>query len=498
MRRWTVALATLTLWVGAAATAYAGGFEHPTNGTRALGRGGAFTAMANDLTALDYNPAGLLHNKGWHLMLSNNITDFKLKFTQTALDDDGAPTQLPSVKNSAGPFLLAPVFGVSTDILHPDVRVALGVYGPSAYGRSTFNPDGPQRYMLTETDITIVYYTAAVAWQPFKQWGLGLSLHWIDMMAATMGMTVSGWLDTDAPDDIKYAPNNSSYDVHSRLKVSDHFNFAATLGTWVRPIQRLRIGASLRFPFDEGFANNIEATGDASLRFTGDMTQALYQQGLDTNGAEGLVAYHDDKAVARIPVTFNMKLPMVARLGIQYIHPLTEDEQLFDIELDVVWEGWSVLEQYRVDMDGYMKLTGKGVQGEANEQHFRPVIVPKKFRDTWSVRLGGDVRIQEWLQARMGGYYETGAVPNAYTNVDFASFDRIGAAAGLTFHWRWFDLSFAYSHIFQMDRIVSHDTARVYTQFPMLSEDPLDEDKVNAGKYETSFDIYSLSLEAKF
>ena len=493
---------TAGLWLGTATAGFAGGFEHPTNGTRALGRGGAFTAMANDLTALEYNPAGLLHNKGWHLMLSNNFTDFKLRFKQNSLvgDDLKPPETLPpTVSNKAGAFLLAPVFGVSTDIIHPDVRIAFGVYGPSAYGRSKFDPAGPQRYMLTEMDIMLVNYTLAVAWKPFDIWGLGLSLHWIDMMAGTMGMTVNGWLDSDDPNDIKWAPNNSSYDVHSKVKISDHFNFAATFGTWVRPIPRLRIGASLRFPFDEGFANNIDASGHASLSFTGSLTQSLYQQGLDTNGEEGLVAYNNsDKAVSKIPVTFHMKIPMVARLGIQYIHPLTEDEQLFDIELDVIWEGWSVLKQYRVDMDGYMMLTGEGVQGEANKQQFRPVIVPKNFRDTWSVRLGGDVRIVEWLQARLGAYYETGAIPVAYTNIDFASFDRVGLGTGLTFHWRWFDLSFAYSHIFQVDRVVSHERARVYTQFPMLSEAPLAEDKVNAGRYETSYDIYSLSLEAKF
>ena len=488
MQRMVAAVAAAMLWLGATAAAFAGGFEHPTNGTRALGRGGAFTAMANDLTALEYNPAGLLHNRGTHLMLSNNITDLRMRFTPTG--SDGAP--LPGVANDAGLFLLAPVLGASTDILHPDVRIAIGAFGPSAYGRSSFDVDGAQRYMLTEMDMMIVNYTAAVAWQPFDEWGIGLSLHWIDMMQGKMGMVVNGsYLGIDFTDDAN--------DVEANLTVSDHLNFAATLGTWVRPIQRLRIGASLRFPFDDGFANNLDAEGTVSLEFQNAEMNRLFQSGI--NEKEGLGLFNQGGVgVDKLPVTFSMKLPMVGRVGIQYIHPLTAEEQLFDIELDVVWEGWSVLDHYSVDMAGYMQFVSKDPDNvkDAEEKWFNSVQVPKKSRDTWSVRVGGDVRVAEWVQLRLGAYLETGSVPLAYTNIDFASFDRLGLGTGVTFHYRWFDLSFAWSHIFQQDRVVSHEDAQVYIQFPIIDDAPLDEHKVNAGKFVTSFDIYSLSLEAKF
>jgi len=486
-RAWTVAAAAAALLWGAG-VARAGGFEHPTNGTRALGRGGAFTAQADDLTALDYNPAGLLLGRGTHLMLSNNITDFRLKFTQTASDRG----RMEPVKNTAGPFLLAPVFGISTDLLHPDIRVALGVYGPSAYGRSRYDPDGPQRYMLTETDIKMVFYTAAVAWQPMDEWGLGLSLHWIDMMSGRMSMVVNGsWQDIEFADE--------TYDVEASLDVADHFNFAATLGTWFRPAERLRFGASLRFPFDRGFGNNIDAAGTVDLDFQGDFIGRIYRSGISEN--EGLVSYTEEhRKTSELPVTFSLKLPMVARFGIQYIHPLLEDEQLFDVELDVVWEGWSLLEEYSVDMAGYMMLVSNDPNNvqDAEELWFNPVKVPKRYRDTWSVRLGGDFRAADWVRLRLGAYYETGAVPPAYTNIDFASFDRFGLGTGFTLRYRWMDLSFGYSHIFQQDRVVSWDEASVYTRFPVIEQEPLERHKINAGKYETSYDIYSLSLEAKF
>ena len=53
--------------------AYAGGFDFPDNGTEALGRGGAFTAKADDPTAIEYNIAGLAQQRGWRLLFDSNL-----------------------------------------------------------------------------------------------------------------------------------------------------------------------------------------------------------------------------------------------------------------------------------------------------------------------------------------------------------------------------------------------------------------------------------------
>src|SRR5580698_7547364 len=72
MRGSTAAL----LFVGAllgASDAKAGGLEIPDNGTQALGRGAAFTAKADDGTALEYNVAGFAQQRGTHLLLDANL-----------------------------------------------------------------------------------------------------------------------------------------------------------------------------------------------------------------------------------------------------------------------------------------------------------------------------------------------------------------------------------------------------------------------------------------
>src|SRR6476619_4986590 len=77
MTRGAVIAATL---LAATRVVYAGGLELPDNGTEALARGGAFTAKADDATALQYNIAGLARQRGTRLLLDGNLVLSTLDF----------------------------------------------------------------------------------------------------------------------------------------------------------------------------------------------------------------------------------------------------------------------------------------------------------------------------------------------------------------------------------------------------------------------------------
>jgi long-subunit fatty acid transport protein len=145
-----------------------------------------------------------------------------------------------------------------------------------------------------------------------------------------------------------------------------------------------------------------------------------------------------------------------------------------------------------------MRLEGNVT--DAPNLTFAPVNIPKHYQDTWSFRLGGQVEPLDWLQLRAGGYFETGAVPEAYTNLDFASFDRMGVGGGTSFLFSGFTLSLAYSHVFQADRTVTSDETEVYKQYPTQPDTPpnLPQFKVGAGKFETSYDVFSAAVSYGF
>ena len=73
IRRAAPALALALASIVAPNLAHAGGFEYSAAGTRALGRGGAFMARADDPLALRYNPAGLAFLPGYQLELGSHL-----------------------------------------------------------------------------------------------------------------------------------------------------------------------------------------------------------------------------------------------------------------------------------------------------------------------------------------------------------------------------------------------------------------------------------------
>src|SRR5262249_5050359 len=141
MTRGAVIAATL---LAAARAVYAGGLELPDNGTEALGRGGAFTAKADDATALQYNVAGLARQRGTRLLFDGNLSLASLDFQRdgvypappsAATPWGGQP--FPAVHNTGGAFF-APFVGISSDFGLDRWTFAVGVFGPSSVGNRTY------------------------------------------------------------------------------------------------------------------------------------------------------------------------------------------------------------------------------------------------------------------------------------------------------------------------------------------------------------------------
>src|SRR5579884_3669166 len=113
--------AVIAALVAAARVVYAGGLELPDNGTEALARGGAFTAKADDATALEYNIAGFARQRGTRLLFDGNLLLSSLDFQRSGVypDPPSAATPwggqpFPAVSNTGGAFF-APFVGLSTD-----------------------------------------------------------------------------------------------------------------------------------------------------------------------------------------------------------------------------------------------------------------------------------------------------------------------------------------------------------------------------------------------
>lgn len=206
--------------------AFAGGFEIADQGARASGRAGAFTARADDLSAIEYNPAGLARNKGTHFYLSNRFSYANEEYRRApTLDWSGISCEvcLPyykkfqAVENGTPWQILGTMLGASFDAGLEDWGFAVGVYGPPAMGAQRFPDDGPQKYMLTKRDVIILYYTGSVAWKYKDIFGLGLSLQWVDVQKIEFELMIDG----DVTKIVN--PVDSRFDVKTRVEGADPY-----------------------------------------------------------------------------------------------------------------------------------------------------------------------------------------------------------------------------------------------------------------------------------
>jgi long-subunit fatty acid transport protein len=106
------------------------------------------------------------------------------------------------------------------------------------------------------------------------------------------------------------------------------------------------------------------------------------------------------------------------------------------------------------------------------------------------------------LRVSAGGYWEQGAVPDNYSHLDFPSFDRIGVGTGLRYDSGNLQLALSYAHVFQETRTVDERFGKVFQQRP-LAECPggcggYSGVPVNAGTFETGFDLLSWSVAWRF
>ena len=456
-----------------AAEARAGGFEIPETGARALSRGGAFSVLADDLTAIALNPGAMTRLPGTRFFLSYTLMHAPLTFERS-------PTLMPDFENESPPpiteneepiFPLGIFIGLSSDFGLEDWRFWVAVYGPNSAGTASFDPESAARYQLTDLDLKLLYYTAGVAWGKKDQFGIGASIQWAHAPSAKFELMVDGATGGDLN------AYTSTFDVLAQFDLADPGQLTMIIGGWWRVIPSLELGLSGRVvPVYLNMEGTVKLTGKGEL----------FQNG------GTLVQTGDGASISAV-------IPPTVHAGIRYRH-LEEAEEIFDIELDVVYEAWSMLDAYQVDVQAHVTAD---VVGAKIDDDVPPLTVEKQWKDTISVRLGGTWNIMpQHLAVSAGGFWESATAPDDYAYVDFSAYERFGLGGGFRFMFTGVDITLSYLHVFQADVTVDENTAKVFQQRP-LSQCPDDCGgasgvAANAGTFKSSFDQLGLSVGLHF
>ncbi|MCP4606102.1 MAG: hypothetical protein GY847_37255 [Proteobacteria bacterium] len=500
-----------------AITASAGGIFIPDLGTVALGRGGAFVAKADDLTAMHYNPAGLSKSKGVNVLLGASLFDGNVDFLRMGTDqaadylliepqpDESLLIQIdnPGVdwSNADSQLYEAPPFksvsqetpiavtAASLIVNWGDpfsiegLSFAIGLLTPSANPKSKYPNDGPQRYSVREMNNMVLYPCMGVsfAFNRYIQIGAvflsGMASVKKDFAsrlqpAPRVTVLADGTFITD-----DYHNEDAGGDANFHISVKDWFMPTGTIGILSNPFDWLEIGATVKLPV------HMEAKG--TVDFTAPET--------DLSNAQ----------LIKDGVTVKQHFPWIISAGVRYIH------RLFDVEADFVWENWATYKEMGSDNRSSVDLYGSGLPKD--ELDMPDLNIPKNWKDTYSVRLGGDVQVwPENITVRLGGYYQSDAHQDNHDtfSVDFPNAQQFGTGLGLTWHaFDFIDISGAYLHAFQKQVLVKEgivqQPGRPFEELP----DPENPEEnlqlmvgnvINNGQYDVNYNIFALSLEAHF
>ncbi|RME20340.1 MAG: hypothetical protein D6806_16545 [Deltaproteobacteria bacterium] len=367
--------------------------------------------------------------------------------------------QFVPAENSAGHAPIAAA-SLASDFGIDGLAASLAFYTPA--GTWTAYPeDGPQRYAEVRGEHLAYSLQLSAAWRFVRGASVGCGLRFFSLHINNVS-AVSTYPGPFG------APEDRDLDSMVQTKAADNMIPGVVVGGWWNlgnlwaPLKHIELG----FSFVSGFA--VNAAGHLNVRLPSH-------------------PYYDGVTVEpeRPPVTVVLHFPWMVRTGIRWNH------EVFDIELDVAWEGWSTNDRKVFDLTApsyYRNLPAIGDYALTDTER------PLHYEDTVAINVGGSVRPAEWLALRAGFLWESGAVPDAYYSVSDPDSEKFGIGLGIGIEYDYLRADMGYMHIFQQARDIRPGQSLVTQTNP---SNPEQVTYVGAGKYDSGYDMLGLAVRLK-
>ena len=452
--------------------AHAAGLYFSDRGVRPLGRGGAFVAGADDLNATWYNPAGLA-DAGTSFLLDASWLNFSSTFTrQTNVPSAAGTVYTDSFPTVAGSTKFIPIPTVGGSYRIGKVTLALAVFSPYTaipVTRSSSPTAPPPRRATPSSPSTESALAVTGLWMAYKpvrwfQFGLGVRRSSEPSTPPSSSAPVRRRASS-APRKIRSTtPSPSS-------RSNPIFAPSANGGLTFTPEKHVRIGLSGQLPMW------VDAPATISVRLpNAPEFDAASQQG---NSAH---------------VKFT--LPAVVRIGVEGRFNLAGGGMR--VEATYEREFWDEHQSIDIQPDNVTLL---GIKGFPSPFAVSPISIPRHFQDSNSFRLGAEYSFTlagYGFDARIGGNYETSAIPTAYLSpltVDMNKFFLgLGGSLHIAKHWR---LDAMYGHVFASSVYVDPAVAAVPKVNPVQGN-PVNGETVNGGTYTATADVLGVGLNYRF
>lgn len=373
----------------------------PATGVRNQAMGGTGVAIAEDLTTLRENPAGLanlpLGEKRFSALLNYHLYYLRNSFQRTGNKPNES---YPLAENTARYVKNIPNIYFGGNFGLKDFGASIGVYSPIGPGHE-YSASGAQRYSMIINEISLFYVAAGAAYKIFDTLSLGASISFANVTAEQqIGFSL--------------LPESRSLDGLLKVTGKDMMIPVGVFGLTWTPIPKLQVGLMYRTRYRVNLKGNAEAS-----------MPAIGLAGTDQ-------------------LTVTQPIPELLQAGVGW------SAQNWALETAVKWMRWGIYRQLKIDLKN----------NELGGVPIADIITPKKYRNTVSVHLGGSYTYKNQHTVRAGAFYDMGAIdPNNTTIVEYDP-NKIGLTGGYMFRWNSFKFSLALMHMIYEKVEATHSVVR--------------------------------------
>jgi long-chain fatty acid transport protein len=412
-------LAFLVVLLFAATSAMAGGFRLPEAGAKAMGMGFAFTAQANDPSAIYFNPAGIVQLEGQNIKVGvTYIKENGADFTGTTPLTLNTGTGLFNIRSETQKdldFFVPNAFW--TRKASPNFAYGVGIFVPFGLGQEYENrTTSIFRNQATKVEIMTFVVNPTVAWKVNDVLSVGAG---IDFMYGQAKLSQAGVVRLGA------APLDQVNIFQLDLE-GDGTAWGYNFGLLLIPSKNWKVGLSYRSPFKLDIKD-----GDVDLRDINSTVPFVPGPGGPFTAAQvfGGTSFHTTAST-------RIDMPATAALGIAYIR----DRLTLEADLDFTF--WHSFRSLVVDIKNNNPLLPDSVR-------------PEEWKDKVAVYVGGEYRVTDPLALRLGFRYDPTPVPANTMSPLLPDSDKMYYCAGAGYKVRNWTFDLAYMYVDKKDRTVN-------------------------------------------
>jgi len=398
----------------------AAGLKINEQGAKAMGMANAFTAQADDPTALYYNPAGIAFLKGAQVSLGTVV----IAVPQTQFEGTTGLSGSTVINEKAKKDLfIAPNLYATYTMEGLPLTLGLGVNSIYPLAKS-WDDSSDFRNQIQNIAVKPINFQPTVAYL-FEDWNLALAggldiTHAIVSLSKSVVVADPGHPDTPAELGLMGLDGTAT-------------DLGYNMGLKWKPLKELSLGVAYRSEV------TLHVDGDANFLATSQAGAAAIGRSADFNS-------YNSRIRATSAVSSDITLPDSLALGVAW-----QPTERLTMEFDAERTGWSSLKQLEFAFDN------------SQFSSFNNKPEPKNWHDAWCYKLGAQYAYNKNLDLRAGYAYDTNPIPDSTLGPMLPDADRHNFTVGTGIHNEHFSVDMAYMWVHWLDRTVNNQDSATLT-----------------------------------